>query len=152
MTLTDGDLDFTVWAIMDAQPQKSFDAVVDPAQLSQHFTMAGAQGAMQTGATVTWEFADFPGPFDIEVIEADPPRLLVFDWGHPSGEGSNRVTFRFEPVDQGRCKVSVTETGWTADKNGLQAVYGNCMGWTHMLASMKAWLDHGIQLRPGMFR
>lgn len=151
MALTDSDLDFTVWAIMDVSPQKAFDAVADPAQLGRYFTMGGAQGVMETGATVTWEFADFPGPFDVRVISADPPRLLIFDWGHPSGEGTNRVSFRFEPVGQDRCKVSVSETGWTADQAGLQASFGNCMGWSQMLAAMKAWLDHGISLRPGMY-
>jgi uncharacterized protein YndB with AHSA1/START domain len=152
MALGDDDLDFTVWAIMDAPPDRAYEAVADPAQLQQHFTMAGAKGRIETGATVTWEFADFPGPFPVDVVEADPPRRLVFDWGHPSGDGTNRVSFRFEPVDDNRCKVLVSETGWTADADGLKDAFGNCMGWTHMLAAMKAWLDHGIQLRPGMFK
>ncbi|MBU3030168.1 SRPBCC domain-containing protein [Paracoccus sp. XHP0099] len=137
---------------MDVPAGRAYEAVADPGQLQQHFTMGGAQGRMQTGATVTWEFADFPGPFDVTVAEADPPRLIVFDWGHPSGEGTNRVTFRFEPIGIDRCKVDVSESGWTASAEGLRSAYGNCMGWSHMLAAMKAWLDHGIQLRPGMFR
>lgn len=152
MALSDSDLDFTVWAIMDVPPARAYEAVANPEQLQQHFTMGGAQGRIETGAIVTWEFADFPGPFQVEVIEADPPHMIVFDWGHPSGEGTNRVIFRFDPVDEERCKVSVTETGWMADADGIKAAYGNCMGWTDMLAAMKAWLDHGIQLRPGMFR
>ncbi|RNF35815.1 ATPase [Paracoccus methylarcula] len=145
-------MDFTVWAIMDVPPGRAYEAVADPDQLGRHFTMGGAKGRMESGATVTWEFADFPGPFDVQVVEADAPRLIAFDWPHPTGKGSNRVTFRFEPLDGNRCKVSVTETGWSADPAGLGAAYGNCMGWSHMLAAMKAWLDHGIQLRPGMFR
>ncbi|MBK4217005.1 SRPBCC domain-containing protein [Paracoccus caeni] len=128
MPLSDSDLDFTVWAIMDVPPARAYEAVADPAQLQQHFTMGGAQGRMQTDATVTWEFADFPGPFEVDVIRAEPPRLLEFDWGHPSGQGTNRVTFTFDPVEDVRCKVSVAETGWTAEKADLQAAYGNCMG------------------------
>ena len=114
--------------------------------------MGGAKGRLEAGNTLTWEFADFPGPFDVEAVEADSPRVLVFDWLHPLGSGMNRVTFRFEPVESSRCKVSVTESGWTADSAGLSLAFGNCMGWRHMLASMKAWLDHGVQLRQGMFR
>lgn len=151
MPLSDSDLDFTVWAIMAVSPDRAYEAVADPAQLQQHFTMGGAQGRMQQDATVTWEFADFPGPFNVDVIRADPPRLLEFDWGHPSGQGTNRVTFTFEAVDGDRCKVSVTETGWTAEQNGLQAAFGNCMGWSYMLAAMKVWLEHRIALRPSMF-
>jgi uncharacterized protein YndB with AHSA1/START domain len=151
MILTDRDLDFTVWAILDVPAARAYEAVADPAQLQQHFTMGGAVGRMETGSTVTWDFADFPGAFPVQVIEADPPKRLVFDWAHPSGEGMNRVIFRFQPLDGDRCKISVSESGWTADAEGLKAAYGNCMGWSHMLAAMKAWLDHGIQLRPGMF-
>lgn len=150
--LTKQDLDFTVWAIMDVTPERAYEAIADPEQLSMHFTMGGAQGRAETGAMVTWEFADFSGPFDVRVVEAVPSGRIVFEWPHPMGKGVNRVTFLFEPVDQRRCKVSVTESGSSADREGLRAAYGNCMGWSHMLSAMKAWLDHGIQLRPGMFQ
>lgn len=152
MGLTDSDLDFSVWAIMNVPCQAAYDAVALPDQLEQHFTTGGAKGVMETGATVTWEFADFPGPFDVDVIEAQAPELIVFDWGHPSGEGVNRVTFQFEPVEGDRCKVTVTETGWTANGEDLQAAFGNCMGWSYMLSAMKAWLEYDICLRNGMFR
>lgn len=152
MTLTGDDMEFTVWAIMDVPPARAYDAIADPTQLQQHFTMGGARGRMEAGATSTWEFADFPGAFDIQVVEAESPRILAFEWPHPSGDGVNRVTFHFEPVGGNRCKVNVTESGWSADSVGLKAAYGNCMGWSHMLSAMKAWLDHDIQLRPGMFR
>lgn len=152
MSVTDDDLDFTVWAIMDVPPARAYEAVADPEQLSQHFTMGGAIGRAERGAQLTWEFADFPGPFDVEIVEAVPHEVIAFDWPHPAGTGRNRVRFRFSAIDETRCKVSVTESGWTADAEGLGFAFGNCMGWTHMLAAMKAWLDHKIQLRPGMFR
>lgn len=152
MAFADQDLDFTVWAIMGVTPERAYEAVADPEQLSRHFTMGGAKGRAETGAVVTWEFADFPGPFDVRVIEAVPTERIVLEWPHPTEKAVNRVTFRFEPVDERRCKVSVTETGWTAEPEDLGAAFGNCMGWSHMLSAMKAWLDHGIQLRPGMFR
>lgn len=152
MALVDHDLDFTVWAIMDVPVQQAYEAVADPAQLSQHFTLGGAKGRADRGATLTWEFADFPGPFDVQVVEAIPHERLVFDWPHPGDTGINRVTFRFEDIEGARCKVSITESGWTADAEGLRFAFGNCMGWSHMLAAMKAWLDHHVQLRPGMFR
>jgi len=34
----------------------------------------------------------------------------------------------------------------------LQASFGNCMGWSQMLAALKAWLEHGINLREGMYK
>ena len=119
---------------------------------SAHFTMGGASGRMQAGATVTWEFADFPGAFDVNVIEARPAERLVFDWPDHHGTGMNRVTFAFDEFAPGRTRVEVTESGWQPTRAGLQSAYGNVMGWTYMLAAMRVWLDHGIATRPGMFR
>ncbi|TXB69372.1 ATPase [Paracoccus aurantiacus] len=145
-------MDFTVFCIFDHPPAKVYAAVAEPDQLQQHFTTAGAKGVMQSGATVTWEFADFPGPFDVQVIEAVPGEKLVFDWGHPSGDGRNRVTFTFEEIAPGRTRVEVSETGWQPTADGLKFAYGNVMGWSYMLATMRTWLDHGISRREGMFR
>ncbi len=107
---------------------------------------------MAAGAVVTWEFADFPGAFDVSVIESVPAARLVFDWPDHHGEGTNRVTFTFDEFAPGRTRVTVTETGWQPTRAGLQSAYGNVMGWTYMLAAMRVWLDHGIAIRPGMFR
>jgi len=37
-----------------------FEAVADPDELSSYFTTNGAKGRLETGATVIWDFADFP--------------------------------------------------------------------------------------------
>lgn len=152
MTITASDMDFTVFCIFDHPAAKVFEAVADPAQLSQHFAMGGAQGRMDTGTTVTWEFADFPGPFDVSVIESVPGERLAFDWPDHAGQGTNRVTFAFEALSPSRTRVTVTETGWQPTPEGLRSAYGNVMGWSYMLAAMRVWLDHGIAMRPGMFR
>ena len=152
MTITADDMDFPVFCIFDHPAAAVFEAVADPARLSQHFTMGGASGRMQAGATVTWEFADFPGAFDVNVIEARPAERLVFDWPDHHGTGMNRVTFAFDEFAPGRTRVEVTESGWQPTRAGLQSAYGNVMGWTYMLAAMRVWLDHGIATRPGMFR
>ncbi|MFV0408789.1 MAG: SRPBCC domain-containing protein [Paracoccus sp. (in: a-proteobacteria)] len=152
MTITAADMDFTVFCIFDHPPARVFEAVADPAQLAQHFTMGGAAGRMESGATVTWEFADFPGAFPVDIVKALPGELLVFDWNHPAGTGRNRVSFRFDELAPNRTRVEVSETGWQPTPEGLKFAYGNVMGWTYMLSSMRIWLDHGIAVRPGMFK
>lgn len=152
MTITAADMDFTVFCVFDHSPYDVFNAVAEPGQLSQHFAMGGASGQMEDGATLTWEFADFPGAFDVAVIEAVPGERIVLDWPNPSGEGVNRVTFRFDEIAPGRTRVEISETGWQPTAQGLQGAYGNVMGWSYMLATMRTWLDHSISSRPGMFR
>jgi len=38
-----------------------FEAFVNPDSLSRYFTTGGAVGRIEQGATVTWDFQDFPG-------------------------------------------------------------------------------------------
>jgi uncharacterized protein YndB with AHSA1/START domain len=149
------ELKFTVSAHVSRPVAEVYEAVADPAQLSNYFTTGGAEGRLETGATVTWNFHDFPGAFPVEVVEVEANRRIVLRWeaneDGPAGY-KTKVTFAFEPTDDGRTKVSITEEGWRETEAGLRASYGNCMGWSQMLCALKAWLEHGINLREGMYR
>ena len=50
----------------------------------------------------------------------------------------------------GRTLVEIAEEGWRENQGALGASYGNCQGWTQMQCALKAWLEHGINLREGM--
>ena len=133
-----------------------FEAVVDPDQLSRYFTTGGAKGRLERGATVTWDFADFPGAFPVEVVEVEPNRRIVLHWDANEGDGSpagyqTTVTMEFEQLDDGRTLVSIAEHGWKDTDSALEASYGNCEGWTSALCCLKAWLEHGIDLRQGFY-
>lgn len=61
------DLKFTAGARVFRPVRQVFEAVANPEQLSRYFTTGGARGRLETGATVYWDFADFPGAFPVEV-------------------------------------------------------------------------------------
>lgn len=151
------ELKFRVFARISRPVHEVFEAVADPAQLSGYFTTGGAEGRLEEGATVTWSFADFPGAFPVKVIEVVPDRRIVLEWeANEEGEGpkyDTTVTMSFSPVDgdPGRTLVEIAEEGWRETQSGLKASYGNCMGWSQMLAALKAWLEHGINLRDKMY-
>ena len=135
-----------------------FEAVVDPAKLSNYFTTGGAVGRLATGATVTWDFADFPGAFPVEVVEVVEDRRVVLRWDAPGmddgrGEaGRTTIIMEFEPLDDGRTLVTITEEGWPETEAAFTACMGNTEGWTGMLCAMKAWIEHGINLRDGFYK
>lgn len=141
-----------------------FEAVADPAKLSGYFTTGGAVGRLETGATVQWDFADFPGAFPVEVVEVIQDERIVLRWEANEGVPDDNqpvvgaaymttVTMSFSPLDgDTRTLVRIAEEGWRDTPTGLKASYGNCMGWTQMLASLKAFVEHGINLREGAFR
>lgn len=158
-TLT--ELSFTVSGHISKPVEQTYEAVADPEQLSRYFTTGGARGRLESDTTVTWDFADFPGAFPVRVVEATPPKKIVIEWeagdtataGAANAEGHTRVTFEFTPVDDNaRTLVTITESSWTATPDGSQAAFGNCMGWTGMLAALKVWIEHGINLREGFYK
>ena len=145
------NLKFEVSGRINRPVEDVFEAVADPAKLSSYFTTGGAKGRLETGATVTWDFHDFPGAFPVYVVEVEPNKRIVLKWGGEDGSTATLVTMRFEPTDDGRTIVSIAEEGWPSTEDGLKNSYGNCMGWSQMICAMKAWLEHGINLRDGMY-
>lgn len=135
-----------------------FEAVVSPQHLSRYFTTGGANGRIESGATVTWDFHDFPGAFPVKVIDVAKNEKIVLQWAAneanaTDGKGyDTTVTMTFAPVDENRTLVTISEEGWRETEGGLTASYGNCEGWTMALCAMKAWLEHGINLREGFYK
>ncbi|MFZ2100805.1 MAG: SRPBCC family protein [Oricola sp.] len=158
------ELKFKVSAHISKPVSEVFEAVADPNSLSRYFTTGGAQGRLETGSTVYWDFHDFPGAFPVHVVETERNRKIVLRWaanegGPPEGDEAMAasagyetiVTMTFEELEDGRTLVTIAEEGWRETEKGLAASYGNCMGWSQMLCAMKIWLEHGINLREKMY-
>jgi uncharacterized protein YndB with AHSA1/START domain len=150
------DLKFKVMIHVGRPVEQVFEAVADPKQLSSYFTTGGASARLEQGTTVTWDFHDFPGAFPVEVDEVVANEKIVFRWDAYQGDKpagyKTTVTMTFKPTDDGRTLVEIEEKGWRDSEAGLQASYGNCMGWAQMLAALKMWVEHGINLREGAYR
>jgi len=149
-------LKFSVSGRIARPVHEVFEAVADPKELSHYFTTGGAKGRLETGATVYWDFHDFPGAFPVEVAEVEPDRKIVLRWraseGGEPADYQTTVTLTFEALEANRTLVTITEEGWRDTPGGLRASYGNCEGWTGMLCAMKAWLEHGFNLREGFYK
>lgn len=159
------ELKFRVAARIAKPVHEVFEAVADPQQLSGYFTTGGAQGRLETGATVTWDFHDFPGAFPVHVIEVVPDERIVLQWKASEGEPPNieggemqaldyntTITMTFKSLEDGRTLIEIAEEGWRFTEGALKSSYGNCQGWTGMLLTLKAWLEHGINLREGLYK
>ncbi|OZF46505.1 ATPase [Rhodococcus sp. 14-2470-1b] len=150
------ELSFTVSGRISRPVADVYEAVADPEQLSKYFSTGGARGRLDAGAEVTWDFHDFPGAFPVQVIDADPPNRIVIRWdgeGTSSDDGSTTTTFEFEPLDDDtRTLVTITESSWRPTPAGAKSAFGNCQGWTGMLAALKVWVEHGINLRDGFYK
>ncbi|CDZ69683.1 Activator of Hsp90 ATPase 1 family protein [Neorhizobium galegae bv. orientalis] len=159
------ELKFKVSGRISKPVEEVFEAVADPKKLSGYFTTGGAKGRLEPGATVTWDFHDFPGAFPVDVVEVEKNRKIVLRWDATEGNAVEQgpenvvpanykttVTMTFEPLDGNRTLVTIAEEGWRETKGGLEASYGNCQGWSQMLCAMKAYVEYGINLREGMYK
>ena len=128
-----------------------FDAVYNPSKLSGYFTTGGASAPLVEGSTVTWDFADFPGAFPVQVRKVERDRLIELEWKANDGDYTTRTRLEFEPLEGNATLVRISEGKWTETQRGLDASYGNCMGWTQMLCAMKLYVERGINLREFFF-
>lgn len=154
------ELTFTISGRISRPVQEVFEAVANPEHLSQYFTTGGAKGRLETGSVVTWDFHDFPGAFPVNVVDVVQDEKIELRWDaaenvvdvDAAGNHQTTVTMTFAPVDGDRTLVQITESGWKSSSEGLAASYDNCEGWTSMLNAMKAWMEHGINLREGFYK
>jgi uncharacterized protein YndB with AHSA1/START domain len=145
------DMRFQVQAKIQKPVAEVFDGIYNPKKLSGYFTKE-AEGPLNEGTTVLWEFAEAPGKFPVTVKRVVPGQRIELEW--PSAEDAarhTRVEMTFEALDAGATLVKISESGWSETQQGLDLSYGNCMGWSQMLACMKAYLEYGINLRKNFY-
>jgi len=145
------ELRFQVYGKIAKPVAEVFDAVYNPSKLSGYFTTGGASAPLVEGSTVTWDFADFPGAFPVQVRKVERDRLIELEWKAGDGDYSTRTRLEFEPLEGGATLVRISEGTWRETQPGLDASYGNCMGWTQMLCAMKLYVEREINLREGFF-
>ena len=154
---------FEVAGRINKPVEEVFEAVVNPGILSKYFATGGASGRLEQGKTVMWAFGEFSEQYPVQVAEIEPNRRIILHWQCDEDAAGNgqfddtatyltTVTMSFEPLDNGRTLMSIKEEGWRDTLAGRHASYINCMGWSHMQCALKAWLEHGINLREGMYR
>ena len=141
------ELKFQVYAKIRKPVSEVFDAVYDPKKLSGYFTTGGASAPLDEGATVTWDFHDFPGAFPVRVKRVVKNERIVLEWDAAERDYSTRVEMTFEALDSGSTLVKIAESGWKENDKDLDSSYMNCMGWTQMLCALKVYVERGLNLR-----
>lgn len=140
------NLGFNFACVIKAPVDKVFNTIADQAAISTFFTDASS-GPLTTGATVHWRFDELGIDIDVRVEEVVPNRRIVASWPASRGVGyPTTFTFTFESrVDS--TVIHVSETGWRPDRLGIESAFDQCSGWTHFFASLKARLEHNVDLK-----
>ena len=127
-----------------------FNAIVDPAKLAGYFVKT-ASAPLREGEKPVWVFPEFPDEVTIDVKKVVPNKLIHFQWPGDGPDGITDVEIVFEVIEPNATLVRIAESGWRPAAQESRATYRNCMGWMHMICSLKGFLEYGINLRKGAF-
>jgi uncharacterized protein YndB with AHSA1/START domain len=127
--------------IIEASPDRIFEALVDPQERIAWWGGAGQNATFKTQSMESdlrvggkWEMRGMTGerPFSIsgEYRQIDRPRSLAFTWSASWSPATAGSLVRFELIDQnGSTLVRITHSGLTAEGAKAHAGWPNILGW-----------------------
>lgn len=145
MTLTPSSAPEARTAMLIRRPAPEvFAAFVEPEQVTRYW-FSDASGPLAPNAVVEWTWAPYGVSATVRVLEFDAGRRIVTAWPNVSGE--TVVEYRFHAQPDGTTWVQVTERGFQSTGPELvREVADSTQGFTLVLAGLKAWCEHGLQL------
>lgn len=142
---------YTVKTMILRPVAEVFDAIVSSEKASNYFTDS-SNGDLVEGTEVIWHWSAY-GDFPVIVDKVIPNSLIELrldskKWQKTADTAYDvRVILEFEALKDDHTMLSISEAGWKTDLDGLKGSHDNCSGWTHMQMCLKAWIEHGIDLR-----
>ena len=121
-----------------------FEAFIDPA-ITTKFWFTKSSGRLEPGKQVRWEWEMYNASTDVNVKAIDPNNRIVMEWGEPDRRTTVEWIFTSRPDNT--TFVSITNSGFqgTVEEAAQQAINAT-EGFTFVLAELKAFLEHNINL------
>ena len=121
-----------------------FEAFADPG-ITSRFWFSKGSARLESGANVTWSWENYGFSTPVSVKALEPARRIQIEWGE--AHEATRVEWRFEPRGDDATFVTVRNWDFRGDPEAQVAqALDSTGGFNLVLASAKAWLEHGIEL------
>jgi uncharacterized protein YndB with AHSA1/START domain len=121
-----------------------FEALVDPA-LTSRFWFSKGSGRLEAGKHVRWDWEMYGVSAEVDVKEVEENKRILVEWGGIYDPTS--IEWTFEPQGEDRTFVTVKNWGFGGDAEKVVAeALDSTGGFTFLLAGLKAFLEHGIEL------
>jgi len=122
-----------------------FEAFVEPG-ITSRFWFTRASDRLDAGRDVTWYWAHYDVSATITPLTLKKYESIAWSWP-AQGNINTNVTVTLSPRGENATFVLVEEKGWDAKADGINEILvGQTEGWSFVLAGLKAWLEHGIEL------
>ncbi|NNF68039.1 MAG: polyketide cyclase [Gammaproteobacteria bacterium] len=119
-----------------------FQAFVDP-DITTRFWFTKSSGPLKKGARLRWEWEMYGASADVRVKAVEPDSRILIEWHDPPCP----VEWQFHDRKDGTTLVVVSNWGFAGSEDEIVVQAIDSMGgFSFMLASLKALLEHNIQL------
>ena len=121
-----------------------FEAFVNPAITSKFWFTKGS-GRLLAGKQVRWDWEMYDLSVDVNVKAIEDNKRILIEWGTDSARTTVEWVFTSRP--DGTTLISVTNTGFSGDGDEVvKQALDSTGGFTLVLAGLKAFLEHNINL------
>ncbi|WP_178082542.1 SRPBCC family protein [Pseudomonas sp. AOB-7] len=119
-----------------------FEAFVNP-KITTKFWFTKSSGRLAIGRKVRWDWEMFGASDTLTVKELKENHRILIEWD----SDLTKVELNFEPIGEDATLVKIANWGFpgSLEKILSQAVDAKG-GYTIVLAGLKSWLEHGIEL------
>ncbi len=122
-------------------PGEVYRAFVDP-EITRKFWFTKGSGRLETGASVTWEWSMYGVRIPVTVSAMEENARIAVEWGDPPSP----VEWTFEERTEGTLVVIMASGFAGTTDERLAAALDSMGGFSFLLAGLKAFLEHGVEL------
>lgn len=132
-------------AMMIRKPvEQVFMAFTNP-EITTKFWFTKSTGPLEKGRTVDWTWEMYDHTVPVHVLKLITNNLLLVEMG--TGEHKQLVEWDFKVLDDYSTFVSITNTGFKGTPDEiLSGIRDSTGGFSWVLAGLKAYLEHGVEL------
>lgn len=121
-----------------------YEAFVNPA-ITRKFWFSKSSSKLETGKRIRWDWEMYGVSSTVEVKVLEPRKLISLVWGIENQP--TMVEFLFNPRSNDTTWVDITNSGFTGSGDEVvEMAMNSSAGFGLVLAGLKAYLEHGIEL------
>jgi len=121
-----------------------FDAFINP-EVTKKFWFTKSTGKLQEGVSVNWVWEMYDLTVPVMVKNIEPNKHIQIEWGE--GDDTSTVEWSFKILGESKTFVQIINDNFRGTQEEVvQRVIDSTGGFTMVLAGLKAWLEHKIEL------
>jgi len=121
-----------------------FEAFIDPA-ITTKFWFTKSSGRLAPGKQVRWEWEMYNASTNVDIKAVEPNKRILIEWGEP--DRRTIVEWIFTSRPDKTTFVTITSSGFQGNQEETaQRAIDATEGFTFLLAGLKAYLEHNINL------